>query len=78
MPALQWTFGMVYTCPKCGTQLPFKMRIMQTKGKCPHCGEPITPEELDERDLILNVTLAVVIAAIGGLVGYWVINSLVR
>ena len=25
-------------CPDCGGQLPFKMRVMQTKGKCPNCG----------------------------------------
>ena len=38
-----------YRCPNCGTQLELRMRVTQTKRKCPHCGSPITPEEIDRQ-----------------------------
>jgi hypothetical protein len=36
-----------WACPKCATRLELKMRVTQTKRKCPHCGHPITPEDID-------------------------------
>lgn len=41
-----------YQCPSCGTQLELKMRVTQTKRKCPHCGTPITPEEIDSQKAV--------------------------
>jgi hypothetical protein len=38
-----------YQCPSCGTALELRMRVTQTKRKCPHCGTPITPEEIDRQ-----------------------------
>jgi len=38
-----------YRCPECGTQLELKMRVTQTRRKCPHCGKPITPQEIDRQ-----------------------------
>ncbi len=38
-----------WKCPSCGTALQLKMRVTQTKRKCPHCGHPITPEEIDRQ-----------------------------
>jgi putative FmdB family regulatory protein len=66
-----------YRCPKCGTQLEFKMRVTQTKRKCPHCGEPITPEEIDRqaaKQFVLKciglvVTAVLVIGICGGICG---------
>jgi DNA-directed RNA polymerase subunit RPC12/RpoP len=39
-----------YECPQCGTQLELKMRVTQTKRRCPRCGTPITPEEIDQQE----------------------------
>lgn len=36
-----------WRCPNCGTELQLKMRVTQTKRKCPHCGLPITPQDID-------------------------------
>lgn len=36
-----------WKCPNCGTQLQLKMRVTQTKRKCPHCGNPVTAEDID-------------------------------
>ena len=38
-----------YCCPICGTCLELKMRVTQTKRRCPQCGTPITPEEIDRQ-----------------------------
>lgn len=38
-----------YRCPRCGTQLVLKMRTTLTKRRCPHCGLPITPDEIDRQ-----------------------------
>ena len=38
-----------WKCPSCGTRLQLKMRVTQTKRKCPHCGHPVTPEEIDRQ-----------------------------
>ena len=38
-----------YLCPVCFTQLELKMRVTQTKRKCPQCGTLITPEEIDRQ-----------------------------
>ena len=27
-----------HSCSKCGAELPFKTRVVQTATKCPHCG----------------------------------------
>jgi predicted RNA-binding Zn-ribbon protein involved in translation (DUF1610 family) len=39
-----------WKCPSCGTELQLKMRVTQTKRKCPHCGELVTPQEIDRQD----------------------------
>jgi DNA-directed RNA polymerase subunit M/transcription elongation factor TFIIS len=39
----------IYVCPKCKTYLELKMRVTQTKRKCPQCGTPITPQEIDRQ-----------------------------
>ncbi|MBX3268328.1 MAG: hypothetical protein KF831_16635 [Acidobacteria bacterium] len=38
-----------WTCPNCGTSLELKMRVTQTRRKCPHCGFLVTPEEIDNQ-----------------------------
>ena len=38
-----------WQCPNCGTQLQLKMRVTQTKRKCPHCATPVTPQEIDRQ-----------------------------
>lgn len=38
-----------WKCPSCGTTLQLKMRVTQTKRKCPQCGHPVTPEEIDRQ-----------------------------
>lgn len=43
-----------WTCPNCGTSLQLKMRVTQTKRKCPHCGILVTPQEIDRQQQELN------------------------
>jgi len=38
-----------YRCPDCGTQLELKMRVTQTKRRCPQWGTPIVPSEIDRQ-----------------------------
>ena len=38
-----------YTCQKCGLELEFHKRVTVTKRRCPHCGELITPHEIDRQ-----------------------------
>jgi phage terminase large subunit GpA-like protein len=38
-----------WQCPNCGTQLQLKMRVTQTKRKCPHCATLVTPQEIDRQ-----------------------------
>jgi predicted RNA-binding Zn-ribbon protein involved in translation (DUF1610 family) len=43
-----------WQCPSCSTSLELKMRVTQTKRKCPHCGHAITPEEIDRQEAERN------------------------
>jgi predicted RNA-binding Zn-ribbon protein involved in translation (DUF1610 family) len=40
-----------WRCPTCGTQLELKMRITQTKRRCPQCATLVTPEEIDRQEM---------------------------
>jgi hypothetical protein len=50
-----------YRCPNCGTQLQLKMRVTQTKRRCPHCATPITPQEIDRQKVAGQVGCAIII-----------------
>jgi hypothetical protein len=54
-----------WTCPKCHTRLDLHKRVTQTKRRCPHCGTPITPEEID-RQAKANAIGCVIGCLIGG------------
>jgi hypothetical protein len=41
----------IYKCLDCGTELTFNKRVTVTKRRCPHCGRPITPEDIDASGL---------------------------
>jgi predicted RNA-binding Zn-ribbon protein involved in translation (DUF1610 family) len=41
----------LWKCPSCGTELQLRMRVTQTKRKCPHCGVLVTPQEIDRQTL---------------------------
>jgi DNA-directed RNA polymerase subunit RPC12/RpoP len=38
-----------YTCPRCGHEQEFRNRVSQRQRRCPVCGEPVTPEEIDRQ-----------------------------
>ena len=70
-----------YTCPDCGTQLRLRMRVTQTKRRCPHCGTPVTPAVIDQqqrehaeamrRGCVPTAIMLLVLAVIAG----YVLNS---
>jgi hypothetical protein len=46
-----------WKCPTCGTELELKMRVTQTRRKCPHCGAQVTTDEIDRQtELRANAT----------------------
>jgi hypothetical protein len=49
-----------WTCPACGTELQLKMRVTQTKRKCPHCGFQVTPEEIDRQNRVSPIPMAII------------------
>jgi hypothetical protein len=60
-----------YSCPTCGTSLDLRMRVTQRKRRCPQCGTPITPEEIDRQGAERNN-----LAALGYLGGLGLIGIL--
>ena len=38
-----------YTCPGCGNHLQFRTRVTMRRRRCPECGYPITPGEIDRQ-----------------------------
>jgi len=42
-------FQYFWTCPSCGTELELRKRVTQTKRRCPHCGDPVTFQEIDRQ-----------------------------
>ncbi len=53
-----------WTCPNCGTYLQLKMRVTQTKRKCPHCGFRVTPEEIDRQAWYRGVGCLIIIGLV--------------
>jgi transcription initiation factor TFIIIB Brf1 subunit/transcription initiation factor TFIIB len=43
-------FKYSYKCPHCGTYLELRMRVTLTARRCPQCGAPITPKEIDRQE----------------------------
>jgi uncharacterized protein (DUF983 family) len=58
-----------YECPHCSTRLDLRMRVTQTKRKCPQCGTAITTNEIDRQTVErAKVQMAVGIGCVGLLV----------
>lgn len=57
-----------YRCPNCGTQLQLRMRVTQTRRRCPECGHPVTPQEIDRQRVegCLFGAVGVIAIALGG------------
>jgi uncharacterized Zn finger protein len=53
-----------WRCPNCGTSLELKMRVTQTKRKCPECGTLVTPEEIDRQREAMQTTMTIVLIAL--------------
>jgi hypothetical protein len=59
-----------WKCPSCGTALQLKMRVTQTKRKCPHCGHPITPEEIDRQGAWKGIGCLAILVFLAIMCGY--------
>lgn len=53
-----------WTCPNCGTYLQLKMRVTQTRRKCPQCGFVVTPEEIDRQKWYGAIASLIIVGAI--------------
>ena len=59
-----------WKCPSCGTSLQLKMRVTQTKRKCPHCGHPVTPEEIDRQGAWKGIGCLAILVFMAIMCGY--------